>query len=94
MKMILNATEVAITSFYETLNEATHTLNATNTFKVDSGVSFPELEALIGMAVSNCTITNANNVSIPTQGSYTKVDGITISYDDRNEMYTANIVLT
>lgn len=36
---------------------------------------------------------NNDGVRIPTQGLYTRVDAITVSYDDTSKLYTANIIL-
>lgn len=92
MTMQLGEHTVAITNFFENLSGGM-TLNGTNSFLVENETTFPDLSELEGLEFSSCVITNDDNVRIPTQGFYTKVTSITVSYDDRSKLYTANILL-
>lgn len=92
MTMTLNDKCVSITNFYENLN-GDAILNATNSFVVASDSVFPDVADLEGLALTTCVITNDDGVRIPTQGLYKKVDGLTVTYDDRDKVYTLNIIL-
>lgn len=91
MTLKLNDEVVTITNFFENLGSAS--LNATNSFVVTSESEFPDYSGLNGIPLTACIITNEDGVRIPTQGLYKKVDAITVSYDDANRLYTANIIL-
>lgn len=92
MIMTLNDKTVHITNFYENLN-GNVILNATNSFVVTQDSEFPDVAELEGLVLTSCIITNDDGVRIPTQGLYQKVDGITATYDDRDKIYTLNIIL-
>lgn len=92
MNMTLNDKTVRITNFYENLN-GNMILNATNSFIVTNDSDFPDAAELESMELTSCVITNDDGVRIPTQGLYHKVDGITATYDDRDKVYTLNIIL-
>lgn len=92
MILTLNEKQVLITNFYENLN-GNAILNATNSFVVGSDSVFPGVADLEGLALTTYAITNDDGIRIPTQGLYKKVDGITVTYDDRDKVYTLNIIL-
>ena len=92
MTISLNEVTIPITNFYENLNDGT-SLTAVNAFTVDENSEFPDLAELEGMTLTSCIITNSDGIRIPTQGLYKRVNAISITYDDRNKYYTANIVL-
>lgn len=92
MMMKLDEKRIKITNFYENISEAPM-LNAANSFSVDSETEFPDLSELQGLEFQTCVITNDDNIRIPTQGLYKKVNGINVTYDDRSRVYTANIIL-
>lgn len=92
MTIKLNDVLVPITNFYENLNGGS-SLTAVNTFLVTKESEFPDIADLEGMDIVECVITNADGVRIPTQGFYKRVNAISITYDDRNQYYTANIIL-
>lgn len=92
MVLKLNETQVTITNFYEILN-GTATMNATNSFEVEAGVDFPDISELEGMKFQTCTIINDAGIRIPTQGLYKQVDSINVTYDERSNIYTSNIIL-
>ena len=91
MILKLNEESVTITNFFENLGS--QSLNATNSFVVTAESDFPDYSDLNGVALTSCIITNNDGVRIPTQGLYTRVDAITVSYDDTSKLYTANIIL-
>lgn len=92
MTIKLNDFSVAITNFFESLIGGAK-LTATNSFYVNEQTLFPDLEELTGLELTSCVITNSDGVRIPTQGLYTRVDSVTVTYDDFDRRYTANIVL-
>lgn len=92
MYIQLNETRVDITNFYENI-AGIFTLNATNTFAVEGDTTFQDLSDLNGLELTSCAIVNSDGVRIPTQGLYTRVSGITITYDDKSRLYTVNIIL-
>lgn len=91
MILKLNEESVTITNFFENLGS--QSLNATNSFVVTAESDFPDYSDLNGITLTSCIITNNDGVRIPTQGLYTRVDAITVSYDDTSKLYTANIIL-
>lgn len=91
MILKLNEESVTITNFFENLGS--QSLNATNSFVVTVESDFPDYSDLNGITLTSCIITNNDGVRIPTQGLYTRVDAITVSYDDTSKLYTANIIL-
>lgn len=91
MILKLNEESVTITNFFENLGS--QSLNATNSFVVTAESDFPDYSDLNGVTLASCIITNNDGVRIPTQGLYTRVDAITVSYDDTSKLYTANIIL-
>ena len=92
MIMTLNNRQITITNFFENLGEKS-TLNATNSFVVEDDTVFPELSGLENLELTSYEIENCNCVRIPLQGTYSKVNSVTVTYDDRSNLYTANIVL-
>lgn len=92
MTIKLNNALIPITEFYENLNGGA-SLTAVNNFVVETGSEFPDLADLDGTSLTECVITNADGVRIPTQGLYKRVNAVSITYNDRNKYYTANIVL-
>ena len=92
MILKLDTKEVTITNFYENLSENA-TLNASNNFEVEATAVFPDFSGLKGLEFATLQIKNADGSTIPTIGSYSKVESINVTYDDRSRVYTANIVL-
>ncbi len=92
MYIQLNETKVNITNFYENI-AGIFTLNATNTFAVEDNTTFQDLSDLNGLELTSYSIVNSDGVRIPTQGLYTHVSGLTITYDDKSRLYTVNIIL-
>lgn len=92
MTLTLNDKNIPITNFFETLNERT-SMTATNSFTVVKDSEFPDVAELAGAELKTCMVTNDNGVRIPTQGFYQKVDSISAIYDDREQIYTLNIIL-
>lgn len=92
MILKLDTKEVTITNFYENLSENA-TLNASNNFEVEATAVFPDFSGLKGFEFATLQIKNADGITIPTIGSYSKVESINVTYDDRSRVYTANIVL-
>lgn len=92
MIITLNDKQFSITNFFENLTGSA-ILTATNSFTVTKDTEFPDAAELEGMTLTTCVITNDDGVRIPTQGLYQKVDAISANYDDRDKVYTLNIIL-
>lgn len=92
MILTLNDKNVPVTNFFETLNGKA-TMNASNSFTVTDDSVIPDVAELAGVDLTSYAVTNDNGVRIPTQGLYQKVESITAVYDDREQIYTLNIIL-
>lgn len=92
MILTLNGKNIPITNFFETLNTRA-TMNATNSFTVVADSVFPDVADLADADLTGYRLTNDNGIQIPTQGLYNKVESVSAIYDDREQIYTLNIIL-
>lgn len=92
MILTLNEKNIPITNFFETLNTRA-TMNAVNSFTVAEDSVFPDAAELAGAELTGYKLTNDKGIQIPTQGLYRKVESVSAIYDDREQIYTLNIIL-
>lgn len=88
MKIVLdNTKEIEVGSFTETMDEFGKNLHAINLVSVNDQTQFPTVPQLNDLGFTTIKVINDNQVEIPLQYQYTKVDNINISYDDESKNY-------
>ena len=88
MKIVLdNTKEIEVGSFTETMDEFGKNLRAINLVSVNDQTQFPTVPQLDELGFTTIKVINDNQVEIPLQYQYTKVDNINISYDDESKNY-------
>ena len=88
MKIVLdNTKEIEVGSFTETMDKFGKNLHAINLVSVNDQTQFPTVPQLDDLGFTTIKVINDNQVEIPLQYQYSKVDNINISYDDESKNY-------
>ena len=98
MKLIFDsalATERSfiINDFYEDINADGATLNAVYHCSVDAETIFPDYAGLETLQFISVEIVNEENIVIPQNHAYTKIQNISVTYNDKSKVYPVNIIL-
>ena len=72
------------------MDEFGKNLHAINLVSVNDQTQFPTVPQLDDLGFTTIKVINDNQVEIPLQYQYTKIDNIDISYDDESKNYVVS----
>lgn len=94
MKIIIdNQKEITVGSINESVDDLGVRLNAIFLVSVGDNTTFPSIEGLDNSSFTSIKVVNDNNIEIPLQGSYSKINSINVSYDDESNNYIISYMI-
>lgn len=89
-----NAVTLTAQRLYENLAAGTATMSAEQSYTIADSQTTASYEGLAGMVVLTLEATAENGQTVPVQGTYTKVEAVSVSYAESSGLYVATVIFS